>query len=667
MSVVVRFCPSVFTLALCATFSKPVLAASSPAIPADKQHNTLIDAADTERSIERIQIKGSRITAERIRIEQDELEKRQARDLKEMFQGQSALSVGGSLGVAQKLYLHGIEELLLNVALDGAVQSGSMFHHIGRLTLEPELVRAIEVQAGPGDATQGAGALGGSVDFISKDASDLLTGDDRFSALSKFAYGSNNDLKKYHLTLAGKLSEQWELLGSSSKQDSGLFKDADGQAYQGTASEQQFHFAKLTGELAAGHQLRYSFEQARDEGIRPQRPNWQVSSWNRAFPLETQRNTHNLNYTFDPASQLVDGSLSVYHSNTELEQNARFGLYHGGVQNEGFDLRNTSLLGDHRLVYGVDYRAEATELFPVGVANGRRDNEDASVKGLYLQDYYNLTPTLRINAGARFDDYQVRDMKGQRLSSDGVSPNLGVSLQLSDHWRLFTGYSSALRGRLTTNSFVLDNRSNAANLKAEQAHHRQIGAEFISAGWHFNANLFDTLFEDVIGEKSRVYQNLGDLENRGYDLKLSYRTGSFSVGGSVAKANPKINGAVLNPYDHGGLGTNTGRQWSLFGNWQPADEWQTGLSLRVAEGQRDLTTSAGLIQQPGYGVWDAYLQYSPAQLDALRLTLGVKNLLDKQYRDQATLGDFNHIPDYEGLVGMPEPGRDIRAELRWQF
>lgn len=66
-------------------------------------------------------------------------------------------------------------------------------------------------------------------------------------------------------------------------------------------------------------------------------------------------------------------------------------------------------------------------------------------------------------------------------------------------------------------------------------------------------------------------------------------------------------------------------------------------------------------------MWDAYLQYSPASLQQLKLTLTVKNLLDKQYRDQATLGDFNHLKGYEGLVGMPEPGRDVRAELRWQF
>ena len=139
-------------------------------------------AMANEAEIEKIYVHGQRISAERLLLTEEDWQKRQARDLEDLFADQSAVAVGGALGVAQKLYLHGLEDLLLNVSIDGAVQSGSMFHHIGRLTLEPELLRQVEVQAGPGDATQGAGALGGSIDFITKDASDLLLPGERFAA-----------------------------------------------------------------------------------------------------------------------------------------------------------------------------------------------------------------------------------------------------------------------------------------------------------------------------------------------------------------------------------------------------------------------------------------------------------------------------------------------------
>ncbi|MBY0417829.1 MAG: TonB-dependent receptor, partial [Pararheinheimera sp.] len=80
-----------------------------------------------------------------------------------------------------------------------------------------------------------------------------------------------------------------------------------------------------------------------------------------------------------------------------------------------------------------------------------------------------------------------------------------------------------------------------------------------------------------------------------------------------------------------------------------------------------LQTSAGLIDQPGYSVFDAFARWQSSQIEGLSLTFALRNLSDKWYRDQATLPDFNHIPDYEGLAGLPEPGRDARVELAWWF
>ena len=49
------------------------------------------------------------------------------------------------------------------------------------------------------------------------------------------------------------------------------------------------------------------------------------------------------------------------------------------------------------------------------------------------------------------------------------------------------------------------------------------------------------------------------------------------------------------------------------------------------------------------------------------MTLTVKNVGDKQYIDHASNADYQHIPDYEGIVGMPEPGRDVRLGLAMRF
>lgn len=617
--------------------------------------------------LEKIEVVGKRITAERLILTNDDWQKRQAQDLEDLFAGQAALSVGGGLGVAQKIYLNGIEDLLLNVSIDGAVQSGSMFHHIGRLTLEPELLRQVEVQAGPGDATQGAGALGGSIDFVTKDASDLILPGERFVGLAKAGYSSVNDGRKYNVTLAAMLDESWGLIGSFSDVDSKLTEDGHGNKQLGTAAEQQFGFAKLTGQLSPHQTVRVSFERATDDGLRAQRPNWQVSSWNRLYPLETVRSTSAINYRFNPDSTLVDVKLALFHSDTKLKQDARFGLYQGDINNQGLDLRNSSLLGSHQLEYGIDYRHEETGLTALEDPTVPHESEEARVMGLFLQDYWDITPRLRINAGARFDDYRVDDMQQQRLTSDSISPNFGVSWRQTDNWRLYGGYSSALRGRLTTNSFVLDSRSNSADLTAEKARHWQLGSEFRRSNWQLNANLFQTDIDDAISEVGRVYQNIGDVETRGYNVQLGYRLPRFFIQAGVNRAKAQLNDEPMNGYDHGSLGTILGRTWVLQLEYELSDTLLTGWGSRAVEGVHDIPTSAGLVQQPGYAVHDVFLRWQPAVLDGLTLNLTIRNLLDKFYRNHATVADFSHIPDYEGLAGLPEAGRDIRLEARWQF
>jgi len=64
-------------------------------------------------------------------------------DLADLFRGVPSVSVGGGVGVAQKIYVRGLEDSLLNVTIDGAPQRGTLFHHIGRVTIEPELLETV--------------------------------------------------------------------------------------------------------------------------------------------------------------------------------------------------------------------------------------------------------------------------------------------------------------------------------------------------------------------------------------------------------------------------------------------------------------------------------------------------------------------------------------------
>lgn len=65
-------------------------------------------------------------------IGRDRIERSHASDLSDLLRHEPSVSVGGSLGIAQKTYVCDLENSLLNVTIDRAPQGGTLFHHIDR-------------------------------------------------------------------------------------------------------------------------------------------------------------------------------------------------------------------------------------------------------------------------------------------------------------------------------------------------------------------------------------------------------------------------------------------------------------------------------------------------------------------------------------------------------
>ena len=91
--------------------------------------------------------------------------------------------------------------------------------------------------------------------------------------------------------------------------------------------------------------------------------------------------------------------------------------------------------------------------------------------------------------------------------------------------------------------------------------------------------------------------------------------------------------------------------------------WQGRFVRRI----EDQWTSVGKIDKPGYGVHDLYARWRPTGRDDYIITVGVRNLFNKDYLDHATTEDFQHLPGYAGVVGSREPGREFRIGLSARF
>jgi hemoglobin/transferrin/lactoferrin receptor protein len=594
-------------------------------------------------------------------VEAEQLQRYQASDLQEVFESNPEVSVGGGPGVAQKLYLRGLEDTLLNISIDGASQPGQTFHHTGRIGIEPELLKRAEVQAGTGDATAGPGALGGAVRFVTKDPDDLLREGEQLGALLKTGYFSNGEGYKSSASVFGRFNQNWSALAMTTYQDQNDYEDGHNDDVLGTAARQKLGFAKLVGKLSDEQTLRLSYEKRIDEGERSQRPQWIPSSFNRLYPLSTERETWTLNYAWQPVNNdLLDVELTTYHTTNELEQDGRFGLYFGDTRSTGFDLRNTSRIGAHQLTYGLDLRDDRATLGPAG--NRQLDHEDGEVLGLYLQDRYQITSRLQLDAGLRYDRYKLDDRDKQTFTEDGISPNLGLRYQLTPELAVFAGQARALRGPQVRDAFKMDSSGNDPDLKAEKARTDEIGFDYRDGGWELNGKAYITRIEDAIADpigRPNLYLNVGDLKSKGLLLSTAYHWQQLSLGLSYHRNEARLDGERLNVYEYNGLGTSLGDTWTTFADYRASDSLSLGWQGRFVRGIDTLHTGVGDVSKPGYGVHDLYAEWQ-AMPERLTVTLTLKNLLDKQYLDHASNEDFEHIPDYEGIRGSYEPGRELR-------
>ncbi|MGB0892837.1 MAG: TonB-dependent receptor domain-containing protein [Parashewanella sp.] len=619
------------------------------------------DKTATEEQIEKVTVHGQKLNGVDL-VDLGDIQKKQANDLEDIFRGEPDITVGGSFGIAQKVYVRGIEDTNLNVTVDGATQAGYLFHHQGRLSIEPEMLKRVEVKAGAGTALDGAGALGGAIRFITKDADDLLDGDERFGTLVKAGYFSNTKGKKYSANVYGRFTDDWSGLLIVGKNDTGNIKDGNGNQLANTKTDQEIGLAKIKGKLTDTQTITLSHEIRNDDGYRNVRPHFGAEEWNRANNQKSRRKTSTLNYFYEPASDFVTLKFTAFKTDAYLTQNENNAKRDGaGVKSTGGDLRNGSRLGEHYITYGVDYRKDT------GYYINPSKEEKGSVLGLYVQDLFEVNNDISLSFGARFDRYKLDDADSQHYSASGVSPNISAIYQLNDKFEIRAGYSSALRGQKIKEAYLIGFRKNHKDLKEETAKNYEVGVSFNDNGYSLNAKAYVTKIDDVVGTvgtraTGRFFGNLGDLKTKGFTVSAAKKWEQLRVGLNYSQNKPEVDGKPLNDGTMG-IGTSSGDTLTAQVNYN-FDEIDLELGWNGRFVKRLDRVRAGNPSKTGFGVHDLYAEWYPLDSDSLSVNLSINNLLDKQFYDHGT---FGYDSDEKKIIGLPEAGRDFRLTLGYKF
>ncbi|WP_413665788.1 TonB-dependent receptor [Microbulbifer sp. CNSA002] len=608
-------------------------------------------------------------------ITPEELDMQQANDLSDIFRQIPSVSVGGSLGIAQKVYVRGMEDTLLNVTVDGAPQTSTLFHHIGRVSIEPELLQKVEVQAGAGEATSGAGAIGGAIRFETKDADDLLDEDEQFGAIVKGSYFSN-DGEKASASVYGKITDNWGLLGSFVTVDRDDMEDGDGDTINGSASDQDFAFIKLSGDLSENQKLDISFEQREESGEFSARPNWPALQNEPLFPLEAERQTFVVNHQYSP-SALINLETTVYHTKSEVWRELYD--YSASVESLGFDLRNTSSIGQHTLTYGIEAREDEVEGLEGGLYSWL---EEGQVRSAYVQDHLQATDALLLSFGLRYDEYELEQVThNDETDSQGFSPNIGMSYSLTDALTFTAGHATAMRGKEVGDGFTLWAAELAPDLDAETVDNTELGLEYSQDGLEIKAAIYRSTIDDVIFDQvggEIYYENVGELETEGFELSTSYTWDQLFISAAFSHADSELNGNTVEGYEHNGLANARGNTWNLIANYAITPKLELGWNFTLVQDLDDIEVlqraveigwidSTQTVDKPGYQVHDLYLHWEPLADDSLNVNFAIQNLFNEHYRDHSSVADYSEISGWDGVAGIYEAGRDIRLSVDYRF
>lgn len=619
--------------------------------------------ADTAPTVakETIEVVGQSYRAADKVITNDLITKTQADDLAETFKTISEVDVRSGPGLSQKLYVRGIQDPLLDISVDGAAQVGNNFHHTGRITIDPDLLKRVEVTSGTGDATSGMGALGGSIKFVTKDPEDLLEAGQGFGGILKGSYHSNTDSFQPTATLFGSFNADWSAMASFSKADTEDYETGGGDEVEGSGADQKLGFAKLVGHINDAQTVRLSHEKLEDEGERAQRPEWIISSFNPLYPIETERETTNFSYHLNPSqNDMLNLEVALFDTSSTTFQNGRFGPFNGETSSHGVRIENTSALDAHELTYGAEYREDKAE----GEGTTEYAKEEGEVYALFLQDKFQATERLILNSGLRYDHYELNDSSDVDRSSSGFSPNAGFDYQITPAVSVFGSHAEAHKGLIVRETFLSTFVSIGDDVEEQEAKTQELGVRYEEQGLSLSAKIYKTEITNMTNRAGSTHVNAGDLDSKGLVLEASKQWRELTAGLSFHANDAEVDGDDANAYDHSGAANTIGNTLIANLDYQINPELAIGWVGNFVQGEDDIDTSAGEINKPGYAVHDVYAQWTPANIEQLTVNFGINNLFDKEYLDHASVGDFT---EYFDIAGYAAPGRDVRLSVAWKF
>ncbi|WP_137389560.1 TonB-dependent receptor [Rhodoligotrophos defluvii] len=613
-------------------------------------------------------------------ITPQDLQRNNPYDLSGVFRDEPGIKVGSSIPMSQKVYVHGIEETNLNVTIDGSRQNNKIFHHNATTLIDPQLLKAVTVDAGVAPADAGPGALAGTIAYETKDARDFLT-EDGVGAFAKYSFNFNGNTSIGNLTTFG-MHEGWDILAYFNMGGGDEFRAGNGEKVGGTATDVINGIGKLAYTTVSGNRFAFSYEQINDDAPRPfranigfidGRPPWEP----RIRDYELDRKNAVFTYTDVTPTAFWDPKVVLAYSGTDVHVPVFLRPVPPATEPSSYDVSGTteSLNGKAEnkwtvplgtVVTGIDFyddKAKLNDKF--GPAT-----EYATNVGGYAQARLDAWDRARLSFGGRVDQQWFTGTDGSDWSNAGFSGNISGEYELvKDYLTAKAGYSHVWAGIPLAENFIMNpNWDYHTGPETVTADNYTIGLLARYNGFTLEGNVFRT---DIYNARVAKYAIGGpgafgaiiarDVESEGFEIGAGYNWGPGFVRVKYADIDVTIDGKPADSDVGIYLATPVGQVVTLTAAHHFVD-W--GVTIGGdAEFVFDYDDVApGNRPYKGYEVFSLFAEYRPTAYSNLSFRIDARNLLDETYSDRATYGQ-----EFGTVTPLYEPGRSIILSATARF
>lgn len=600
--------------------------------------------------------------------------------------------MGNAQSMSQNISIGGLQNSNIYVSIDDLNNYFTDFgHNQTNQLLSSYLFKEVSATQTGSNITYGSGNVGGAVNFTTIDPEDLLHGS-KLSTQASIGGNSATMGATGNAAIAartGKVSYLLDVVAANNN-DMTLGNTAS-LPYSANTNYQVL--GKVGVDITNSQKLKFSFLGMQNQGQYPTTITNTVTTTNPPSIFKFQQSQSTIDYSYNPDNPLVDLNAKVYYQTNGYQSlpisNA------GGyilpqditVNTAGLKVNNLTKVAQQNLLYGIEY----TNIWGSDAKNAGTmmnfPSASQQLYGVYLQDSWDITRTINVTAGTRYNNYQSQS--GSHNNNGGIFTNqLGVSYHFLPDWTAFAGYSEGFKAPTIQDLYLGGNHPGPGStpfltvlpnpgLQAEVGHNKTVGMTYdtaINDEQHFTAtataflnNVSNYILNSYVGQvgtMTAVNQNINipDAVLYGYVLSAKYNSPWVVVDTNFTTTYGVTQSDYTAQLGRGSAKLGAGSPLPIpqakgfLGLAFPIDPIDSTIEPMVNYAINQPMTPPNVPGVPGYVLLGAMYKWQPKNtLKGLEVTAGIDNILNENYQT------------FTGQDVFPGLGRNVYAQVSYKY